>query len=86
MVGFGKSEVRFAKKGHQEAHGIKQPPGPGAYFTGEQLIKRPNNESYSKKGYGNGFISKLKRFREGKEYGYFLQIPGPGAYQTAGNL
>jgi len=85
MVGFGKSEVRFAKKGDKEAHGVKQPPGPGSYFSEGQLIKRPY-ESFSKKGYGNGFISKLKRFKEGKEYGYFLQIPGPGAYQTAGNL
>ncbi len=48
-------------------------------------MQNNKRESMSKKGYGNGFISKLKRFKEGKDFGFFLNMPGPGAYKTDRN-
>jgi hypothetical protein len=49
------------------------------------VMQNNKRESMSKKGYGNGFISKLKRFKEGKDFGFFLNMPGPGAYKTDRN-
>ena len=56
-------------------------PGPGQYFNDLDILgKERKHESYSKKGYGNGFLSRLRRFKDGKDFGYFLNIPGPGSY------
>ena len=55
-------------------------PGPGQYFNDLDFIGKEKNKSYSKKGYGNGFLSRLRRFKEGKDFGYFINMPGPGAY------
>jgi len=46
-------------------------PGPGTYFKELDLIGK-QTESFSKRGLGNGFLSKLRRFKEEKEFGYFL--------------
>ena len=56
-------------------------PGPGQYFNDLDILgKEKKHESYSKKGYGNGFLSRLRRFKDGKDFGYFVNIPGPGSY------
>ena len=44
-------------------------PGPGSYLGDgiiNQMLKR--SESYSKKGLGNGFISKVDRFKNNDLY------------------
>jgi hypothetical protein len=46
------------------------------------MIGKDKTESFSKKGYGNGFLSRLRRFKDGKDFGYFVNIPGPGSYNT----
>jgi len=45
------------------------------------MVKR-EGDSISKKGYGNGFVSKDRRLpRDANEY---FRGPGPGAYEGAG--
>lgn len=58
-------------------------PGPGAYLDEKNLnhmIKA--TDSFSKKGLGNGFISKVDRFKNNSLY-YSKFLPGPGSYTTA---
>jgi len=51
-------------------------PGPGSYdFEASKL--RSNTASFSKKGYGNGFVSQANRMLY---RGYINSGPGPGAY------
>ena len=40
-------------------------PGPGSYINELNLVGL-NKESFSKKGYGNGFLSRIQRFKEDK--------------------
>ena len=62
-LGFGKAEIRFqedklAERYYQPRDAV---PGPGQYFKSNEFIGKDKSESYSKKGYGNGFLSKLRR-------------------------
>ena len=57
-------------------------PGPGEYSSGNSFFTT-SAESFSKKGYGNGFVSKTKRDPLGA---YFSNTgPGPGFYQFYNN-
>jgi hypothetical protein len=69
--GFGIAEQRFQIKEDPE----DVLPGPGHYHN-RNYINQTN--SFSTKGYGNGFISSDKRFRIANYYPY--QVPGPGQY------
>jgi hypothetical protein len=40
------------------------------------------SESFSKKGFGNGFISKAERFKD-EHFLTLPAMPGPGAYVTS---
>ena len=76
-----KSEERFGIVKDEAQKSLRHLPGPGQYLRNLDSLGK-STESLSKKGFGNGFLSKLKRFKEGKDFGYFLQIPGPGAYHS----
>lgn len=71
--GFGTRQTRF-KYIHQDL------PGPGTYESKNDGSLEFQSDSLSKKGYGNGFVSKTDRwYRAGeKRVTYF---PGPGAYK-----
>ncbi|CDW80601.1 UNKNOWN [Stylonychia lemnae] len=62
-------------------------PGPGTYIQDASLMAKDNAESMSRKGYGNGFVSKSKRFnlcfdKNSLDYVYakLKATPGPGQY------
>ena len=72
--GFGSCGFRF------NDHALDNP-GPGTYIDPKKITgssMKLVSESFSKKGYGNGFISTSDRFRIENYYPY--QIPGPGTY------
>jgi hypothetical protein len=70
--GFWGRTLRFTEADNEN-------PGPGAYTTQKQTAETAS-DSFSKKGYGNGFVSKTKRGPPGLRRG----VPGPGQYdQTA---
>jgi len=76
--GFGSKGFRFATK-------ISNNPGPGAYYDGAKVINKSlhfTSDSFSKKGYGNGFVSTCNRFRIDNYHSY--QVPGPGSYKIHG--
>lgn len=50
-------------------------PGPGEYGQPERQFAR-DSESFSKRGYGSGFVSKESRFNYRRRY----RAPGPGKY------
>ena len=68
--GFGSNSERFTGMYSTGASGTgggvdpEDMPGPGSY-TSETLLNQilKNSESHSKKGFGNGFISKSDRFK-----------------------
>ena len=73
--GFGSNGFRFTSQ-------VSENPGPGAYIdpvkTSVNSFKQAS-DSYSRKGYGNGFISTSQRFRIDNYHPY--QVPGPGSYK-----
>ncbi len=74
--GFGSNAFRFSES-HSEV------PGPGTYLDPSKLVAsslRLVSDSYSRKGYGNGFISQRERFRIENYLPY--QVPGPGSYRN----
>lgn len=74
--GFGSKSIRFFDF-------ISEDPGPGSYTNDDVLSTLgKTKQSHSKKGFGNGFISKVERFPSEIDYrAYFL--PGPGAYASS---
>ena len=75
--GFGSKAIRFQVPEPED-------PGPGAYTN--KHIMNPflrRSESHSKKGFGNGFLSKVDRFELFNYLEY--QKPGPASYQPAAN-
>eukprot|EP00347_Sterkiella_histriomuscorum_P008192 403346028 len=58
-------------------------PGPGSYLQdGSVNLMLKQSESFSRKGFGNGFISKMDRFQDNSMY-YSKFLPGPGSYSTS---
>jgi hypothetical protein len=55
-------------------------PGPGSYYNPSSFVS--NSDSLSKKGYGQGFVSKVKRttYKELDDPNFTLR-PGPGKYE-----
>ena len=41
------------------------------------------SDSYSRKGFGNGFISKMDRFKPHNDSSYVSRAPGPGSYSAS---
>ena len=85
--GFGSNSERFNEFG---VGGLSRPetaseePGPGSYLLENSIssmMKR--SESFSKKGYGNGFISKADRFVKRNDYVQKWFMPGPGSYTAS---
>lgn len=72
--GFGASAQRATR--HEDIG-----PGPGSYDNG-QVFSRSNTASFSKKGYGNGFVSQTNRLLY---RGYINSGPGPGSYTQNDN-
>lgn len=54
-------------------------PGAGSYHKDSSM--EFNHDSISKKGYGNGFVSKTDRFFYVNQSGAPAYFPGPGSYQ-----
>jgi len=74
--GFGSNGFRFTAQ-------VSENPGPGSYIDPINRVNssmRLTSDSFSRKGYGNGFISTSDRFRIENYQPY--QIPGPGAYKA----
>mmetsp|Transcript_955 Transcript_955/g.1847 ORF Transcript_955/g.1847 Transcript_955/m.1847 type:complete len:453 (-) Transcript_955:410-1768(-) len=71
--GFASRTARFKPE-------VRDLPGPGAYHqpTSMNIV----SDSLSKKGYGNGFVSKADRFRYIDKGGCPAYFPGPGAYES----
>lgn len=59
-------------------------PGPGSYLWESNSLNHmiKESESFSKKGLGNGFISKADRFKN-DELARIMGMPGPGTYVSA---
>lgn len=55
-------------------------PGAGSYHQESSMVF--NHDSISKKGYGNGFVSKTNRFFYVDKAGAPAYFPGPGAYSS----
>ena len=73
--GFGSNGFRFTAQ-------VSENPGPGTYIdpvNSSHSSLKLSSDSYSRKGYGNGFISSSDRFKIDNYQPY--QIPGPGAYK-----
>eukprot|EP00826_Nyctotherus_ovalis_P042105 TRINITY_DN4298_c0_g2_i1.p1 TRINITY_DN4298_c0_g2~~TRINITY_DN4298_c0_g2_i1.p1 ORF type:complete len:391 (+),score=56.56 TRINITY_DN4298_c0_g2_i1:57-1229(+) len=75
--GFGSKGFRFATR-------LSDNPGPGSYFDSVNSSLQFASESFSKKGFGNGFVSTCSRFRIENYYPY--QVPGPGSYKISGTI
>lgn len=77
ISGFGSTNSRFCHSDFFE----NPVPGPGNYesMTCNDLINM--NPSFSKKGYGGGFISENERGL-GSSMGFVNKGPGPGAYES----
>eukprot|EP00826_Nyctotherus_ovalis_P042104 TRINITY_DN4298_c0_g1_i4.p1 TRINITY_DN4298_c0_g1~~TRINITY_DN4298_c0_g1_i4.p1 ORF type:complete len:399 (-),score=55.55 TRINITY_DN4298_c0_g1_i4:103-1299(-) len=78
--GFGSNGFRFTVQASEN-------PGPGAYIDptkNAHSSMRLISDSFSKKGYGNGFVSACERFRIENYYPY--QVPGPGAYKPLASI
>ena len=72
--GFGASAQRAARNDDLA-------PGPGSYDY-DHIYSRSNSTSWSKKGYGNGFVSQAGRMLY---RGYINTGPGPGSYTRVEN-
>lgn len=67
---------------------VENVPGPGSYSTSQKsLMGKDNRESMSRKGFGNGFVSRSKRFNQSLDknsidylYARLKATPGPGSY------
>lgn len=72
---FGSKSIRFFGMSSED-------PGPGSYLNEDNFsLMGRTKQSHSKKGFGNGFISKVERFPSEIDYkAYFL--PGPGSYTS----
>lgn len=70
--GFGARVTRFQSQ-------VADLPGPGAYHQGSSA--ESFSDSFSKKGYGNGFVSKTNRWFKAQATGPPVHFPGPGAYE-----
>jgi hypothetical protein len=76
--GFGINAMRFSTEYNDN-------PGPGSYIDCEMLATvKLNSDSFSQKGYGNGFISQTKRFKIENYHPY--QTPGPGKYEEKSQI
>lgn len=71
--GFGKRTTRFQPQ-------LVDLPGPGAYHKSSNPESK--SDSFSKKGYGNGFVSKTNRWYMPDQGGVPLHFPGPGSYEN----
>lgn len=79
--GFGSNSERF--KGIFARPDTEGEPGPGSYINQsimDSMLKK--SDSYSRKGYGNGFISKFDRFKNNDLFQY-SHLPGPGSYTAS---
>mmetsp|Transcript_6310 Transcript_6310/g.4754 ORF Transcript_6310/g.4754 Transcript_6310/m.4754 type:complete len:140 (+) Transcript_6310:154-573(+) len=79
--GFGSNSERFFGSyfGRTDASiSQDEKPGPGSYISNLNHMVR-QSDSLSRKGLGNGFISKVDRFHDSKLY-YSKFMPGPGSY------
>ena len=76
--GFGSNALRFVSE-------LQEDPGPGHYESQTALSSmNVKSASYSKKGFGNGFISKVQRFGEHHlPLAVMAAIPGPGSYSSS---
>lgn len=75
--GFASRVARF-KPGNDDR------PGAGEYHKQPSMVY--NHDSISKKGYGNGFVSKTDRFFYVSKQGAPAYFPGPGAYKSTDYL
>ena len=78
--GFNTSEFRFVSKPSEN-------PGPGSYIdpvSNRNSSLKIVSDSYSKKGYGNGFASRSYRF----PFENYMpdSVPGPGAYKETSSI
>jgi len=73
---FGSKSIRFFEY-------VNEDPGPGSYSEAEFAnLMGKSKQSHSKRGFGNGFISKVDRFPSEIDYkAYFL--PGPNTYNNS---
>eukprot|EP01029_Cantina_marsupialis_P028817 TRINITY_DN778039_c0_g1_i1.p1 TRINITY_DN778039_c0_g1~~TRINITY_DN778039_c0_g1_i1.p1 ORF type:complete len:363 (-),score=60.91 TRINITY_DN778039_c0_g1_i1:123-1211(-) len=69
-AGFGSRIQRFKNEDRDNI------PGPGEFHKSDTLEKM--SDSISRKGYGNGFVSKTSRFDD--DIGDKRYMPGPGSY------
>lgn len=75
--GFGARVSRFYKS-------VEDLPGPGSYHNAPHHDIERKSDSLSKKGFGNGFVSKTKQcFAIQREVDSKNYIPGPNAYKPA---
>jgi len=72
--GFSSTAPRFAYGSRNEL------PGPGAYFSDEQASFVMKSDSLSKKGYGNGFVSRTERLNSDQVIDF---RPAPGQYDPS---
>ena len=73
--GFGSNSFRFLSC-------VSENPGPGSYINPTNIENssfRVTSNSFSKKGFGNGFVSETERFKIDNYHSY--QVPGPGSYR-----
>mmetsp|Transcript_27200 Transcript_27200/g.24087 ORF Transcript_27200/g.24087 Transcript_27200/m.24087 type:complete len:291 (+) Transcript_27200:38-910(+) len=73
---FGSKSIRFFEY-------VNEDPGPGSYTHAQSTsLMGKKKQSFSKKGFGNGFISKVERFNSEIDFqGYF--IPDPRAMSSS---
>ena len=79
--GFGSNSERFTDALSRLS--TDKEPGPGSYlqeYDTNFMLKK--SESFSRKGYGNGFISKHDRFKDNSLW-YSKYQPGPGSYEAS---
>jgi len=75
------SKKELGNKCYKIIENFGENPGPGHYIDPAKASNssfKLHSDSFSKKGYGNGFISNTKRFPVNNCYPY--QVPGPGSY------
>jgi hypothetical protein len=73
---FGSKSIRFFGN-------VNEDPGPGSYTNEDTTsLMGKSKQSHSKKGFGNGFISKQERFPSEIDYKAYF-IPDPRAYSSS---
>ena len=81
--GFGSNSERFKGIFSKPPQIDGELPGPGSYLSEANLnYMMKKSDSFSRKGFGNGFISKFNRFKQAdlSMHSYF---PGPGQYSAS---